>query len=178
MGAIEFLSGPLKGNIYTLTKPVTTLGREPANDIVIADNAISRHHAHIMYVNGMWSITKLAPQNSVTINKNDVQQAPLHKGDIVVLGTVCTFRFLPGAEQEAVPPPLNPVNATRVVRETQQVAPPPPPPFAQPVQGRQNVAPPQAMPPQGSILIGPFGTEPAPGPLERIERQWGHLAAL
>ncbi|HEU0001770.1 MAG TPA: FHA domain-containing protein, partial [Ktedonobacteraceae bacterium] len=114
--SIEFLSGPLKGTIYTINKPVIALGREPANDVVISYAAISRHHAQIVYSNGRWSIRKLAPQNTVTVNKKEVQQETLNNGDIVVLGTVCSFRFLPGSAQEIAAPPHEQPLVTQAVQ--------------------------------------------------------------
>ena len=77
LGYIKFLTGPMAGNAYPITRPITTLGREPDNDIVISDPAVSRHHAQILWSNGAWSIRKLAPQNKVSINQREIQQSPL-----------------------------------------------------------------------------------------------------
>lgn len=37
LGSLRFLTGPLAGNTYPITKAITTLGRDPSNDIVISD---------------------------------------------------------------------------------------------------------------------------------------------
>ncbi|HET9922480.1 MAG TPA: FHA domain-containing protein [Ktedonobacteraceae bacterium] len=178
-GTIQFLSGPLKGTTYTINKPVIAIGREPANDVVISDPAVSRQHAQLIYNNGIWSIRKLASQNTVTVNKKEVQQETqetLNNGDIVVLGAVCTFRFLPGSAQEMAAPPSQPPMVTRVVPN---VPPPPPhnggelharPSFAAPLPESIAVQPPpsivgpfgtESMPPAPRQNAGPFGTEPA-----------------
>ena len=52
LASIKFLTGSLAGSIYQITKPTTTLGREPANDIVLSDPSVSRHHAQITPTQG------------------------------------------------------------------------------------------------------------------------------
>ncbi len=164
-GSIEFLSGPLKGKTYPLTKQVITIGREPGNDIVISDAAVSRQHARLIYAAGAWSVHKLAQQNSVTVNNIEAQQGPLslQNGAVVVLGSVCSFRFLTAAAQQAsqvVPPPANVAGA----RQTAVVPPPPPP--ANPSGARPPsvvVPPPPSVQGQGQNR-GHFGTERAPAP--------------
>ncbi|TMC59324.1 MAG: FHA domain-containing protein, partial [Chloroflexota bacterium] len=59
-GAIKFLTGSLAGKTYQITKPITTIGRESTNDIVVkGDQRVSRSHARIIWQNGSWSIEKL-----------------------------------------------------------------------------------------------------------------------
>src|SRR5579875_3531508 len=91
LGYIRFLTGPLAGEAFPISKPITTLGREPTNDIVISDPAVSRHHAQLLWSNGAWSIRKLASQNTLTVNRHDVQQSPLGERDTIGLGTGTTF---------------------------------------------------------------------------------------
>src|SRR6059058_1475022 len=93
-GSITFLTGPLSGNSYPITKPIITIGREGDNDIVIAtDASVSRHHAQLAWSNGTWSITKLSPQNTLMVNDRDIPQSELHDRDMVRLGTTTSFRF-------------------------------------------------------------------------------------
>ena len=88
LGSLIFLTGSMSGKTVQITKPMCTLGREPTNDIVLSDPSISRHHAQILWTNGSWTITKLAPQNTVSINKRDVQQGLLNDKDIIGLGGI------------------------------------------------------------------------------------------
>ena len=74
-GSIRFLTGPLAGSIFQISKPIITFGREPDNDIVISDPTVSRQHARLVNNAGQWSIEKLAPQNVITVNQHNVQQA-------------------------------------------------------------------------------------------------------
>ncbi|MDQ6643017.1 MAG: FHA domain-containing protein, partial [Chloroflexota bacterium] len=49
-GSIKFLTGPLAGKIFPINKPITTIGREATNDIVIkGDQKVSRSHARIIW---------------------------------------------------------------------------------------------------------------------------------
>lgn len=100
LGSIRFLTGPLAGSIFQISKPVIAIGREPTNDIVISDPSVSRQHARMVLNNGGgWSIEKLAMQNIVTVNQRDVQQAAISDRDTIGLGTGTTFLFLAPAPQ-------------------------------------------------------------------------------
>jgi ABC-type multidrug transport system ATPase subunit/pSer/pThr/pTyr-binding forkhead associated (FHA) protein len=111
-GSLRFLTGPLAGTIFQIGKPLTTIGREPANDIVISDPSVSRQHARLVYNGVQWTIEKLAAQNIVTVNQRNVQQAVISDRDTIGLGTGTTFLFVispaqsPAAEQrQAAPSP-------------------------------------------------------------------------
>jgi ABC transport system ATP-binding/permease protein len=94
MVSISFLSGPLAGKTYSITRPVTTIGRGTNNDIVIEnDLKVSRNHARLVYNNGMWTIEKVAPQNIVTVNQQKVEQAVIQDNMMIGLGDNTTFRF-------------------------------------------------------------------------------------
>src|SRR5712691_344623 len=86
LASIKFLTGSLAGSTYQITKPKITLGREPANDIVLSDSSVSRHHARITLNNGTWTITKLARQNTVIVNHRNVQQSAINDHDTIGLG--------------------------------------------------------------------------------------------
>jgi ABC-type multidrug transport system ATPase subunit/pSer/pThr/pTyr-binding forkhead associated (FHA) protein len=104
LGSLKFLTGPLAGTTLPISKPVTRIGRdETSNDIVISDPAVSRHHARIVQNGGQWIIEKLAPQNTVTVNSRDVQQAPISERDTIGLGTGTTFLFQPAVAAQPGP---------------------------------------------------------------------------
>jgi len=114
LGSLTFLTGSQVGKTFQITKPVFTIGREPTNDIVLTDASISRHHAQITYTNGVWSIAKLAPQNTMSVNNRDMQQGPLSDRDTINLGATISFRFQASASVasagvgrvQAPPPPV------------------------------------------------------------------------
>jgi pSer/pThr/pTyr-binding forkhead associated (FHA) protein len=93
-GSIRFLTGPLAGSTFQISKPLITFGREPGNDIVISDPTVSRQHARLVNNAGQWSIEKLAVQNVVTVNQHTIQQAVIADRDTIGLGTGTTFLFL------------------------------------------------------------------------------------
>ncbi|GAC1385934.1 MAG: FHA domain-containing protein [Ktedonobacteraceae bacterium] len=92
LGSIKFITGSQAGSSFQITKFTITMGREPGNDIVVSDPSVSRHHAQISFNNGTWTISKLAPQNTVTVNQRDVQQAIINDRDTIGLGST-TFLF-------------------------------------------------------------------------------------
>jgi ABC transport system ATP-binding/permease protein len=113
-GTIRFLTGPLAGSTVQINKPFITFGREPDNDIVISDPTVSRKHARLVNNAGQWSIEKLATQNVVTVNQQNVQQAVISDRDTVGLGTGTTFLFLKSSSQiSAEQRPITPYNAAQ-----------------------------------------------------------------
>ncbi len=139
LGSIKFLTGSLAGETRSITKPITTIGREPVNDIVVSDPSVSRQHAQILWNNGIWTIRKLATQNTLSINQREVQQSPLNDRDTVGLGQGTTFLFQATAGQSL-----------------QAATPNAPAVQAQPVQAPSypNVRP----------QVGPQSQPPQPGP--------------
>src|SRR5690348_14519172 len=137
LGSITFLTGPMSGTTYPITKPIITIGREANNDIVIAtDASVSRHHAQLAWNNGTWSITKLSPQNTLMVNDRDIPQGELHDRDMVRLGTTTTFRFqisnakkppfVPAQDQQGFPRQPGNVQSVRSPYKGPEIAPQPP----------------------------------------------------
>ncbi len=118
-GSIRFLTGPLAGSIFQISKPITTFGRESDNDIVISDPTVSRQHARLVNNAGQWSIEKLAAQNIVTVNQHNVQQAVIADRDTIGLGTGTTFLLL-------ISSPLPPVGQRPIATYNAIQAPPKP----------------------------------------------------
>ncbi len=85
-GSIRVLVGKEAGCTYIINKPVTTIGRDPVNDIVLSDPTISREQARIICNGSQWSIEKVRDYNKITVNQRVVQQAKLHGNDVVGLG--------------------------------------------------------------------------------------------
>ncbi len=112
--SIRFLTGPLAGNIFQVNKPIITFGRDPGNDVVISDPTVSRKHAHLVNNAGKWSIEKLAEQNVVTVNQQNVQAAVISDRDTIGLGTGTTFLFLISSPQFlAEQRPVTPYNVVQ-----------------------------------------------------------------
>ncbi len=155
MVSISFISGPLAGKTYSITRPVTTIGRGTNNDIVIEnDLKVSRNHARLVYNNGMWTIEKLAPQNIVTVNQQKVEQAVIQDNTTVGLGDNTSFLFQVRVDATqrvgagpistpGLPPTYNPI-----VPQEPFPAPRPPQPMPTPA---QPISPPQGIPISGQV---------------------------
>src|SRR5438874_11435273 len=122
--SIRFLTGPLAGNIFQVNKPIITFGRDPGNDVVISDPTVSRKHAQLVNNAGQWSIEKLAEQNVVTVNQQNVQAAVISDRDTIGLGTGTTFLFLISSPQS--PAEQRPVTPYNVVQRPASQIPPVP----------------------------------------------------
>lgn len=79
-------SGKLAGKEYRLRADVTDIGREPANHIVVEDEAASRQHARIKYEDGQFVIFDLASANHTFVNDEQVLKHALADGDSVRIG--------------------------------------------------------------------------------------------
>ncbi len=94
IGSVKFLSGPLAGKMFNLTKPITTIGADPANDISIKDDPnISPHHARLLWQQGHWSIEKHPEAGTITINQQSIQQATIPDNTTIILGSDTTLLF-------------------------------------------------------------------------------------
>ena len=154
LASIKFLTGSLAGNTYQITKPKITLGREPANDIVLSDTSVSRQHAQITLNNGTWTITKLARQNTVIVNHRNVQQSAINDRDTIGLGgTSFLFQINVGAPHapQANAPKVAPTPASFTPQQSFQDAPPPP---------LASFVAQQPAPAQRQNKPAPFDTEP------------------
>lgn len=70
-----------------------TLGRDPVNDVVLADDPrISRTHAELSRSDGQWVLNDLNSSNGTYANGRRIQRHPLRDGDQIEVGsTVLTF---------------------------------------------------------------------------------------
>src|SRR5713101_3754464 len=123
-GSIRFLTGPLAGSTFQISKPIITFGREPGNDIVISDPTVSRQHARLVNNAGQWSIEKLAAQNVITVNQHNIQQAVIADRDTIGLGTGTTFLFLISSPQS--PAGQQPLATYNALQTPAQQTPPEP----------------------------------------------------
>jgi ABC-type multidrug transport system ATPase subunit/pSer/pThr/pTyr-binding forkhead associated (FHA) protein len=123
--AIQFLNGPLAEKIISIQKPVTAIGRDRQNDIVVSDPGVSRSHACIRWLNGSWTIENLSQSSFVAINQQRTPKGILQHNSVVSLGENISFVFLvqrsvpvvqpSPAQRPAIPHPnlqLTPVPST------------------------------------------------------------------
>jgi sigma-B regulation protein RsbU (phosphoserine phosphatase) len=85
----EFLVRPLHGEPFRfpLDKALVTIGRSKRNDLVLADQWLSRNHAEIRQENGSFFIYDLESRNGTLVNGVRIgNKAQLQNGDVVTLG--------------------------------------------------------------------------------------------
>ncbi len=108
-GTILFLAGPLTGRSFPLIPPVTTLGRDPSNTIVVPDPAMSPFHARLVLTGSGWVVELLAPENTLMVSQNQTRQQLLRDQDVIRLGYGTVFRYglnmgMPQSPQPPIPP--------------------------------------------------------------------------
>ncbi|GAC1354520.1 MAG: hypothetical protein NVSMB38_33130 [Ktedonobacteraceae bacterium] len=91
---IKFFGGSQMDSVIQINKSITTIGCDLSNDIVLPDSSVSQYHARVQWNNGSWSIETINAEDTINVNKRDVQQAILHDYDIVGIGTDTTCIFL------------------------------------------------------------------------------------
>jgi hypothetical protein len=74
--------------IFSLQKPVINIGRRADNDLVIADNRVSRLHAQVRWVKGRYVVFDLESAGGTAVNDKRVSQAVLRPGDVISLAGV------------------------------------------------------------------------------------------
>lgn len=87
------LQGLAAGSTFSLTDGDVTVGRDGDNEIVLAENTVSRRHAQLVRDSqGQFTLTDLGSANGVYINGTRIQRAILNTGDEIKIGDNY-FRF-------------------------------------------------------------------------------------
>ncbi len=82
-----------------------SIGRASRNTVRIADDQSSRQHCRLERLDdGSWKLVDLASRNGTYLNDKLVDEAPLHHGDRVRIGSTTITFELPEAEQAAAGP--------------------------------------------------------------------------
>jgi pSer/pThr/pTyr-binding forkhead associated (FHA) protein/Mg-chelatase subunit ChlD len=82
--------------ILPLRKPVTAIGRDPANDIVIGNKMVSASHATITFTDGCYRLEDLSSTNGTFLNRKKLEPyhpVRLKSGDEIAFD-LCLFRFV------------------------------------------------------------------------------------
>ena len=107
---------PTGAELVLLDGERVTIGRSQENDVDLADGRVSRLHAVLERVAGVWCVRDLSSRNGTFVNGDRVNgERPLHPGDELLVGrTQLLFRGdVSGAEENeteglAPPPRLTP----------------------------------------------------------------------
>ena len=80
---------------YLLHGGVTTLGRSPSNDVVLADSTVSRRHCQIYWAQDTYVLEDLHSSNGTYLNGEQIQLAFLRDEDTIRVGEqMVRFRLL------------------------------------------------------------------------------------
>ena len=114
-------TGPNPGMVFDLTKEISTLGRDVANDIVIGDPEASRQHSRITRTPGGYVVEDMGSTNGTFVNgERLVAPRVLRDGDLVGLSEKVTLSFeavIPGTDETVVTPAEEPERYPPTVRE-------------------------------------------------------------
>jgi eukaryotic-like serine/threonine-protein kinase len=86
-GVLKALEGPARGRIIYLDDPVTTIGRNDTNAVVLPGSDVSGRHAMIFFTEGLeWRIEDLGSTNGTLLNGSKVKAYALREGDKILIG--------------------------------------------------------------------------------------------
>ncbi|HLP43091.1 MAG TPA: FHA domain-containing protein, partial [Fibrobacteria bacterium] len=90
---------------HPLTKVITTLGRNEANDILLDDPKVSSFHGNILGREDGYHLLDLKSRNGTLVNGAKVTACPLKDGDILAFGDI-RLRFAARGALAKTPMPL------------------------------------------------------------------------
>lgn len=85
---LTFRSGPHPGQTLELKPGLSRIGRNPENDIAVADASVSSFHCEIQVAEIAVSIKDLGSTNGTFINQQRIGKGILKTGDLLTLGAV------------------------------------------------------------------------------------------
>ena len=99
MGKHELIivSGERRGEVFEFNKKLVTVGRDPGNDIVLPDKAVSSRHCEITIAGGSFYIADAESSNGTWLNGREIKKTQLLPGDKIRVGdTTLSFSFSEG----------------------------------------------------------------------------------
>lgn len=107
-----------------ISKPTTTLGSKPDNDLVAPMKGVSRHHAHILHKDGQYILEDLDSTNFVFVNNHQVDRHVLKDGQQFSLGDYASILFLERMDEARIQKfvgefakEAEPANTTRIIHK-------------------------------------------------------------
>jgi two-component system, cell cycle response regulator len=93
-------AGPNLGRKYELKGKIITIGRDPASDILVSSDSVSRRHARLSMEGNSRILTDLESTNGSYIADQPIISQALRNGDQVKIGDTI-FKYLVGNDVEA-----------------------------------------------------------------------------
>jgi len=90
------------GHRFAIDKPLLTLGRDEQNDVVLAFDNVSRHHAEILKNETQFVVVDKESTNGTFVNDTLVRKEKiLSSGDLIKIGRTI-FKFISGTDVEGL----------------------------------------------------------------------------
>ena len=93
--------GPSAGSRFLLDTDVVTAGRSSDAEIFLDDVTVSRKHATFLARGGGYVVRDSGSLNGTYVNRERIDEAPLHQGDEVQIGKFRLVYYSSGAAQHA-----------------------------------------------------------------------------
>lgn len=94
---LSVVQGAQAGQDFPIEAGLVTIGRDADNQIIIADENVSRHHCELRFTGSDFEVADLGSTNGVILNGRLVQRATIEDGDSLELGrTLLKFHIRPG----------------------------------------------------------------------------------
>jgi transcriptional regulator with GAF, ATPase, and Fis domain len=88
------IAGPFQGTTFSVSEGTVSIGRDPSNDLWIADQSLSRQHCLLVPQDGQFTIRDLGSKNGTRVNGVPVGEQVLHDGDHISVGnSVFSFQL-------------------------------------------------------------------------------------
>ncbi|MBI2437334.1 MAG: FHA domain-containing protein [Lentisphaerae bacterium] len=101
MACLVGMSGPVKGQTFVINKERLTLGRHPANDIVLADETVSAQHCYLSRRGDRYILRDLNSTNGTLLNaKRITAEEELKPKNVIQIGSA-EFVFNAGSEESS-----------------------------------------------------------------------------
>ena len=85
-GVLIVRSGSQAGATFTLSDPLTRLGRHPDSEIMLDDITVSRRHADVERTAEGYVARDAGSLNGTYVNQERIDEAPLRQGDELQVG--------------------------------------------------------------------------------------------
>lgn len=95
------LRGPNTGARFLLDDQEVAAGRHPDSDIFLDDVTVSRKHALFVARGGGYTVRDSGSLNGTYVNRERIDEAPLHQGDEVQIGKFRLVYYSSGAPQHS-----------------------------------------------------------------------------
>jgi Nif-specific regulatory protein len=95
---LEAVSGPLKGQVFSLIEGEISIGRDPSNEISLLDSLVSRRHCLIRKEADAFRLVDLESRNNTFVSGVPVRDRVLVPGDQIRVGNSVLVFQGPGGE--------------------------------------------------------------------------------